>query len=456
MRNLYANILSLAILSSLPTLWAEECGKAGPKKPCEIIIDRRAPISGKKVTVENETQVTVVLNNKSPFESCKNDVKREELPDTSAIPTLLSLIKDAAGSLLLPLGAPAPTTPEDRIAQQLDTIAKVAQDQYKVAESLREAYDAENEALKTFFRTKYTQATAPAFETQRAALEASAKALTARSLPNTAGGEATYKAVLTEYAAYVRSAGANPAIISILEAKINLARSMLDALAKTVSALEAAKTKMLSILEYLESLKSPDWDAKFPIHPDRDAKVSGSVSCASDISGKPTLDPPIVYTVIFQDTPRLSLTAGVLVSTLSRSSVDIESVADDRASNNAVTAHSEIRLSSAKPQVIPFSYINLRLGQPWRWGSRTMTFNLAPGVGVNPNNGGNAAEFFAGPSLGFGSFFLAFGAHIGHELRIANGYRPLDRPPADLKTVPTETPWKTGFGVSVSYRIPLK
>lgn len=466
MNKILRNLLFSAALLSRHQAWADiiECGKAGPKKSCQITIDRAAPISGRSVTVENETQVTVVLIKKSPFESCKNEVKREELPDISPLPTLLSVIKDVAGPLILPFGAPAPITPEDRIAQQLDSIAKFAQNQADEAEKLRKDYDAENENLKSFFRTKYlhtpyafgTIKNETDFEKDRVDRQAAVEALTKRTLPNTTGGEVTYKDVLSAYATYVRSSGANPTIISMLEEKINRARTALDTLAKAVSTLESARVKMFSTLDYLKSLKDPDWDVTSPIHPDRNAKITGSFACTSDLSGKPSLDPPIVYTLNFQDTPRISLSAGVLLSTVPRNSVGIESVVDDRTANNTVMAHSEIRDHPAKPQVVPFSFINLRVGPSWRWAGRNITFNFAPGLGVNPNNGGNAAEFFLGPSVGFGNFFVAAGSHIGHELRPANGYHLLDRPPADLKAVPTETPWKFGFGFTVSYRIPLK
>jgi hypothetical protein len=466
MKKIFFNIYLFAALVPVHGAWAavDECGKAAPKKPCQIIIDRTAPVSGKSVTVENETQVALVLIKKSPFESCKNEVKREDLPDVSPLPTLLSLIKDVAGPLVLPFGGPAPTTPEDLIAQELDSIANFAQNQADTARALQKGYEAENENLKKFYRTKYFRKEYAGgsirdetqFEEDRLARQTAVNALTNQPLPNTAAGEITYKSVARKYAAYVRSSGATPAMISLLEDKINRARIALDTLAKAVSTLDAAHTKMLSTLDYLKFLKDPDWEISSQIHPDRNAKVTGSFSCSSDLSGKPTLDPPIVYTISFQDTPRLSLSAGVLLSTVPRNSVGLESVVDDRTANNTVTAHAEIRDHPAKPQVVPFSFINVRLGRPWPWAGRNMTFNFAPGVGVNPNNGGNAAEFFLGLSLGFGNVFVAAGSHVGHELRPANNYHLLDRPPADLKVVPTETPWKPGFGFAVSYRIPLK
>ena len=93
--------VAVAASVSWHAAWSQECGQAGPKQDCHVTLDRAAPLSGKSVTVENGTNVTIVLINKSPFESCKNEVKREEIPDVSAVPKLLSLVSSLAGSFVV-------------------------------------------------------------------------------------------------------------------------------------------------------------------------------------------------------------------------------------------------------------------------------------------------------------------------------------------------------------------
>ena len=442
---------------------AEECGKAGAGQDCQIVIDRSAAVSGRTVTVENGTKVTVVLIKQSPFESCKNDVKREELPDVSAVPTLLGLVKDLALSLTFPAGAPAAANSPEHIAAMLDELSTFATTQLTAADTLQKKYEAETKGLKAFYRTTYrlkayTEGAIKdetAFEADRGARESAVATLDGEASPNTAGGEATYKAILAEFTVYARSAGATPAVISMLETKINRARTMLDALDKTVTVLDAAHTKLHSTLGYLQGLQTPAWQTSLPLRPDHNAKLTGSFSCTSDVSGQPSLDPPVLYTVTFQNTPRVSLTAGVLVSMVHRNSIALESVEDSRA-GAAVTLHTEIREHPSRPQVVPFSFINVRLGKARHWNDRQVTWNLTPGIGLNPNNGGTAAELFMGGSVGLGSLFLCAGAHVGHQLVAANGFSPLDRPPSDLKTVPVDTPWTSGLAFAVSYRIPLK
>jgi hypothetical protein len=90
------------------------------------------------------------------------------------------------------------------------------------------------------------------------------------------------------------------------------------------------------------------------------------------------------------------------------------------------------------------------------WHGRVVTANVTPGLGVNANNGSASAEFFLGASMGIGSVFFCVGSHIGHELRPSNNFNVLDRPPADLKSVPVDTPWQPGLAFAMSYRLPLK
>ncbi len=134
----------------------------------------------------------------------------------------------------------------------------------------------------------------------------------------------------------------------------------------------------------------------------------------------------------------------------------LESVAGGQTAEGVVKVHTEIRDHPGRPQVVPFSFFNVRLGAPWRWKGRLMTFSVTPGVGVNSNNGPTTAEFFGGVSLAFGNFFVSAGAHVGHEIKPANGFQVGEKVPAELEEVPTETPWATKFAFGVSYRIPLK
>ena len=242
-RTMWPLVLAAAAVPS-PAHAADDCRKAGAGQPCQVVIDRSVPVSGQTVTVENETRVTVLLIKQSPFESCNSDVKREELPDVDVVQALFALVKDLAASLVFLTAAPAAAaanTPE-HIASMLDAVAHVAAMQLAAADGLQTQYDAEATNLKAFYRTTsrlHAYATGAikdetAFETDRAARAAAVTVLDRLPLPNTAGGDATYKAILTEFTTYARSAAATPAVVASLEEQINRARTMLDGLEKTV------------------------------------------------------------------------------------------------------------------------------------------------------------------------------------------------------------------------------
>src|SRR5206468_4334249 len=123
-----------------------------------------------------------------------------------------------------------------------------------------------------------------AFEADRAARAAAVTTLDGIALPNTAGGDAAYKALLAEFTSYARSPAATPALVALLEGQINRARTMLDALEKAVAALDAAHTRLHATRDYLVTLKTPAWETVAELRPDSNVKLTGSFACTSDVS----------------------------------------------------------------------------------------------------------------------------------------------------------------------------
>ena len=440
-----------------------ECRKAKPGQACEVLMDRAVPVSGRSVTVENETSVTLVLQKKSPFESCKNDAKREELPDVSIVPTLLSLFKDLAGSFIVPVRSRVSpslsATAVDKREAFLRSVETLRTDASKLAADavlLQHEYEAEARRVDDFYRTDFYKDGSPdtqRFEAERAERHDAVSRLEGREVPVFAGGENIYKRLDSDFAAYAAAAPDAPDRAE-LEALLANARRSLDLLSRVSAVIQDARGKLRTTLTYLRSLERPAWEARLPIHGDRNARITASVACTSDVTGKPTLEPPVVVTVKFQGTPMMSLTAGILVSRIPRNSIGIESVADP--GSNPPSAHKEIREHPSRPQALPFSFLNVRVWKPLHWRAHRVTLNASPGFGLNSNNGDVSAEFFFGGSVGIGSVFLTAGTHFGHEVTPANGFEVGQVPPPSLSTVPLETSWARQFAFAVSYRIPIK
>jgi hypothetical protein len=420
---------------------------------CQIELDRKKPVSGTSVRVPNGTEVTVLLKGKSPLESCKNEVKREEIADVSQLPALLDILKALGPGLLLPGGAPGgPPPPElDRL---IDALAKAANVQIGIATAAQASYKKETDELQKFYANanKYTEADAAKFETERAARATAVDAALALPLPENAGLEISYKVVVAKLTAVIKS-NANEAATILLESKVGQLRALLDGLAKAAETLAVAKPKLQATKEYLAELKEPTWSAVLRLRADRNAKVTGSIICKSDVTGNPTTD-PIVYTVTYQDIQRFTVTSGILLSMVPRNNVAVAQVKDGVV-DGVDTSHAEIRETKNAPQAIPFGMFNIRLARPWMAGGRVMTVHLSPGAGLNPNNGSPHAEFFMGAALGVDSFFFTVGAHAGHVLTPANDFAVGDRVAADLK-LPLATPWQWKFAIGATYRIPLK
>ncbi|MGH9799378.1 MAG: hypothetical protein ACRD82_03360, partial [Blastocatellia bacterium] len=184
------------------------------------------------------------------------------------------------------------------------------------------------------------------------------------------------------------------------------------------------------------------------------ANISGNVTFTNSLTGKAL--PQQLYTkVAVRDLPRASLSVGVLVSTSEKRTFSAAQVFDGPGATptDPVKVRLEIRGEASKPQVIPFSFANVRVTQ-WRVKDSFYTFNFAPGIGVNPNGGTNEVEFALGASLGLNNVYLFGGFHFGREANLINGFSIGNRVPAGF-VPPVGREWKTNFGFGVSYRVPL-
>jgi hypothetical protein len=82
---------------------------------------------------------------------------------------------------------------------------------------------------------------------------------------------------------------------------------------------------------------------------------------------------------------------------------------------------------------------------------------LAGGVAINPNNGGTAAEFFTGVSLGLQRFALMIGAHAGRYQEFGGGYYVGEVfPPGITVTPPTVYNWAWHPAFAIAYRVPIR
>lgn len=477
MTNLLVALLLTAAAQSPDAATPVACGAAATSaRACTIQMDRDAPLAGRRATVRNGTVVTFLLVHKSPFETCSLESKREEIVEASAIPEVLKLLSGVAPSLELfttteanasrmffAMGAPRGAAPIPSIPQQITALLQnamaAASEQSATAAALQQDYVRTVTDVSAFYATPFRQSTGPEghpvhdvaeFHERQTKLLADVRAVKNRSVPTAAGADASYSAALALFRRYETGTNPDPQQLSSLTQAIDLARSAIDALTDALTKLKAARADLGGIESDLDDVSDSSWTFARTLTADRNARLTGAVSCADVRTRKTTLE-PVAWTVTFQDTPRVTLSAGVMVSLLPKEEADIVNVATDRSGADVDAVH-EVQQTSSRPQLVPMSYLHIRLGSGFATRNRLVTFSLAEGIGLNLNN--KEPEFFSGVSVAFGSFYVSGGFHIGHREQPGGGFSVGDRPTSSV-TLPVERPWTARPAIVFSYRIPL-
>jgi hypothetical protein len=470
--NLLLVLLAAIVAQSSAAATPVACGAAGTNaRACTVGMDRDAPLAGRHVTVRNGSTVTFLLVHKSPFESCSLESRREEIVQPSVIPELLKLLAGVAPSLEIfrtteetvtrffppPPRAAAPPSIPQQITALLDNAMSRAAEQSRMAAALHQEYVQTLTGVSRFFATPFRQSAGagdrPAhdeaeFGELRTRLVAAVGTAKKRPLPTAAGSEASYAAALALFRRYETGNNPESQLASLTQA-IDLTRSAIDALTDALAKLKDARTGLTGIAGDLDDLADPSWTFARTLTADQNARVTGTVSCADARTKKTTLE-PVAWTVTFQNAPRLTLSAGVMVSLLPKEHADIVQIATSR-TGTAVDSIDEVQQTSSRPQLVPMSYLHVRLGSVVTR-NRLITFGVAEGVGLNVSN--KEPEFFSGVSVAFGSFYVSGGFHVGHGERPGGGFNVGDHPSSNV-TLPVDRPWTARPAVVFSYRIPL-
>jgi hypothetical protein len=192
--------------------------------------------------------------------------------------------------------------------------------------------------------------------------------------------------------------------------------------------------------------------------PDYGETDSGALSCTTDTSPAQATTDAISYSILFQNVPALTVSAGLLTTFLEKREIGtttkLNSDGTTYSTNFAVT-------DSARASVFPMTFVNYRTQPPllktW-WGQReselVITNSVSAGIGINPNTGTNQVEFFAGDAIGFGRALFHVGAHFGRTESIGGGYQLNTMVPAGFTGAPPiDWAYHVGFSIGLSVRI---
>jgi hypothetical protein len=184
----------------------------------------------------------------------------------------------------------------------------------------------------------------------------------------------------------------------------------------------------------------------------------GAVSCVSTVDYKTATTDSMTYSVLYQDSPRLSASAGMLTTFQRKQIVGTTQVA----AQNSTGFNTEFAITDqARSQVFPMAFVNYRLG---RYGKKMLgrthedeyafSTHASAGFGINPNSGTNQPEFFAGMAIAVNRFMFHPGVHFGRTQTLGGGFALNTLVPATFSgTVPVNWGYHATFSIGFSVRV---
>ena len=202
-------------------------------------------------------------------------------------------------------------------------------------------------------------------------------------------------------------------------------------------------------------------------------QVTETVTCKDAISTNPAFD-NIIFIAYYEALPHFDISVGAIASLLGgrqTSTVTAPFTPAQAAACAGVTGcgpSTELtyKVRSAY-QFVPTVQVEWRWanfhcpwarnGTPWHPFGYVCSIGIAGGPAINPNNGGPAAEVFAGLSIGIQRVSILFGAHRGRYQEYGGGFYAGEIfPPGTSVTPLTVYRWATHPAFGITYRIPIR
>jgi hypothetical protein len=204
---------------------------------------------------------------------------------------------------------------------------------------------------------------------------------------------------------------------------------------------------------------------------DYGATDTGTISCSTDTTPAITTTDAINYSILYQNIPVLTASAGLFVTFLQKYEYGVQvmfnngSVCTDPTLCNPVTPTGTYtqyfeQTDYARASVLPMAFVNVRVAPakltrvPGRPNSElAITHNASAGIGINSNTGTNQPEFFGGYAIGFNRLLIHAGLHYGRVESLGGGFKQSQAVPASWGSTATPINWNyqpyVGFGFSV-------
>jgi hypothetical protein len=253
---------------------------------------------------------------------------------------------------------------------------------------------------------------------------------------------------------------------------------------ETMADLQSKRKSIRGVYDFLFGLlnpPSPYTQAVLPMSYFSAKTVTETITC-KDASSKDQVFDNTVFVAYYEALPHFEISAGAIASLLGGRQV-AELSGPYTPAQQAVCAAQTPPATGTAPtcgpatvlgystrshyQFMPGVFAEWRVknfrrpgaenGSPYHPLGYLWSIGLAGGVAINPNNGGPAAEFFTGVSLGLQRFALMIGAHAGRYQEFGGGYYAGEMFPAGTTvTPPTAYNWAWHPAFAIAYRVPIR
>ncbi|HEY6895384.1 MAG TPA: hypothetical protein VI258_14510 [Rhodanobacteraceae bacterium] len=454
------------LLTCLAVLWPHAAGAA---QPITLRVDMSAPGHAvRRLEVDNDALVIVDLR-KTTFQSCTVDTKSEPLPPPpnpigqalASLTPFLALPAAEAPSFAPRVRTPVADAVLEHELQALAADAKAARDEVATQRDAARAA-----LLDVPHAVACTDRACSDIDVARARLGA-----LRRTLGSLVDTPAAPVAILNARASIL-----SKALIEKLGAsddedawardalrRFDAVQRMLDATGDARDAFAKAKDALAPLLGRLDAFV-PAVEQTVPLAVARDAKVTVTIGCVDAVTLEPKVYrehdtaiaavnvPPATTTIVYQDVPWATVTAGMLYSQLDARQVGAAPVRIGTDATGAVTFERRVaETDHAATQLIPATFLNIAACRCRQWVPA-----VAIGFGLNANNGAKLLEYFVGGALiVHQQLAIQIGRHLGSTQQPANGFAEGDVLPDKLTDVPTIRRRDGALAIGLSFRIPL-
>jgi hypothetical protein len=458
------------MLTAMPVWGQDEECFVSPEKDrliCSIKQSSSKPLG--PIRVFNRTRVVVRVTEKNVFHSCSlSEVKLTEIKEADPIVTLIGWLGRAAVGTPGFAGAVNRATPpspseelydvvsrlERQISDSLTTSKATAERLKGYAERIRVFSNGLDSSEKYKARIESVRAWVPDLRTEL-------NSTTDLSMDNV---QALYAQLRAQAQTLPADDSNLPSIMGLLD-QVN---AQLSPLRSNYESVNAARTLARAFLGAIEGVEIQVREAKNETDPfTQDLSLleysqqaaSTTLTCTNSITGKPATS-VLPVNVQYRRKFPVSASVGALVTSTDKRKLGTTQIRTGTDANGAPTflnTFAEIDRSSY--QIAPFVFGNwelFSLDGKGKFQPSKYALNFSAGIGVNPNSGSNEVEYFIGPSFTLDRFIVHVGDHYGRfQKGFSGGFAVGDTVPANFGVAPIEREYRHGFGIAITYRLPL-